>query len=1354
MLLLVFSATTAFSQNTHQVRFSWGIENLPENFNSIKQQRSKVAAEELVQGKFVRYIHFSKTLTASERSEATTLGMEVLGYIYPATYLVMLPENIDFQQFEKFAPQSIVPLKPEWKMAKSLREPPYGAWALHGDWIDVNLQVYPNLSIPAAAAMCLENGMVVLKQGNQNGFIQVRILKDELPVLAALSFIQFMELVPPPGEKEDTRGRSLHRSNLLDVESPLGKKYNGDGVRTLVRDDGQLGPHIDFQGRLYNQAIGAPTAGTHGDGVGGIIGGAGNLDPSKKGMASGADVFTLDYINDFQDQTLGLHLTEDVTITNSSYSDGCNVGYTLATQTVDQQLYEHQTLMHVFSAGNSNGQDCNYGAGAQWGNITGGHKMAKNAIATANLLPNALLDATSSRGPAYDGRLKPDIAANGTNHFSTNPNNEYQEFGGTSGAAPGIAGCLAQLTQAYKTMHGGQEPINALLKAAILNTANDLGNVGPDFQFGWGHINTWRALSLLEQNRHQTAQVDQGAETTHTVQIPNGTRQAKIMIVWADPPTDPGAERALLNDLDLRVVSPNGTSTYLPWKLDPTPDPDLLNTPAGNGRDSLNNVEQVAINDPAAGAYTVYINGTDVPLGPQEYHLVWEFLSDDIKITYPSGGEGFVAGEVERIHWDAYGTATSFTLRYSTDDGMTFNPITTVTGEKRQYDWTVPNTVNGQIRLLLIRGGKRDTTDFPGTISPIPQNIEISKVCPDSMTISWNEINDSLSYEVYLLGAKYMEIVGTSDTNFLEIPITNAGVSQWVSVRSSHASGIHGRRALAVNWPGELKNCPQQNDLGVRTLLEPGGDAIVSCSATSQAVSVRINNEGLGAITGAQISYQVDNLPVVTEAIPAILPGAALDFTFQTPIAISSNGVINLKVWSQFPGDITNFNDTLSIALPVVTEAFSGVFKEGFEASSLQPLGWLINNPDEGTTWALTNAYPTMVGINGDPTKAFFMNHFQYQERGEMDDLYMIPVDLSSVVHPELTFDLAHSGYDDSYSDGLRVELFPNCDLSADPVVLFEKFDPELGTVTPRTQFFVPGFASDWKRQRIDLGDYAGQTAVIRFVGVNDYGNNTFIDNIGIQEFIAPVIPVAEFLSAADTVCRQDTTIFSANQITPNVQYTWSFGQLSNPTTATGPGPHSVFYLTAGSKAVRLIASNADGADTVAYTLIVRPFPTANFTQAANNLTVTFNNTSANASDYSWDFGDGMTSVLPNPVHTYATPGTFVVKLDATNVCKTTSKTLTLALTSKVNDLSEQLGINILPNPTAGDFIVEIDSKLSDDMQLSLLDAQGRLVKTINQTLKHGVTNIPFEGLDLPKGIYQLNLMTKTGQATFSIAVQ
>ncbi|MEZ4917470.1 MAG: hypothetical protein R2792_00060 [Saprospiraceae bacterium] len=122
-----------------------------------------------------------------------------------------------------------------------------------------------------------------------NGFLQVQMYEENLSLYADLPFIKYMELVPMPGEPEDVNGRSIHRSNLLDVAASGGLHLNGEGVKTVVRDDGPLGPHIDYQGRLINVSQDPSGGGTHGDGVGGILVGAGNLDEDNKGMAAGAN---------------------------------------------------------------------------------------------------------------------------------------------------------------------------------------------------------------------------------------------------------------------------------------------------------------------------------------------------------------------------------------------------------------------------------------------------------------------------------------------------------------------------------------------------------------------------------------------------------------------------------------------------------------------------------------------------------------------------------------------------------------------------------------------------------------------------------------------------------------------------------------------------------------------------------------------------------------------------------------------------------------------------------------------------------------------------------------------------------
>ena len=94
------------------------------------------------------------------------------------------------------------------------------------------------------------------------------------------------------------------------------------------------------------------------------------------------------------------------------------------------------------------------------------------------------------------------------------------------------SGVMAQLHHAYQSMNSGTVAPSALLKAAMLNTANDLGNDGPDFIYGWVNC-AYKAAKLLEENRFLSATVAP-ERNTHTINIPTGVQRAKIMIYWAD----------------------------------------------------------------------------------------------------------------------------------------------------------------------------------------------------------------------------------------------------------------------------------------------------------------------------------------------------------------------------------------------------------------------------------------------------------------------------------------------------------------------------------------------------------------------------------------------------------------------------------------------------------------------------------------------------------------------------------------------------------------------------------------------------------------------------------------------------
>ena len=823
--------------------------------------------------------------------------------------------------------------------------------------------------------------------------------------------------------------------------------------------------------------------------------------------------------------------------------------------------------------------------------------------------------------------------------------------------------------------------------------------------------------------------MEQGANT-HTIQIPAGTRLAKIMVYWADPAAATEASRALINDLDLTVTDPGGLVS-LPWILDPTPEADLLDAPAVHGRDSLNNMEQVAWENPVAGTYTVTVHGTEVPLGPQGYVLVWQFESDAVKLTYPTGGEGFVPLESQRIHWDTYGDQDVFTLRYSTNNGQSFNDIALVSGDKRFYNWTVPNTVSGRVRLMISRGAQSDTTDFPLSIAPVPANLQLKKVCLDSISFSWNAINDTLHYEVYLLGQKYMQLLGTSDTTLLTAPFVPTAQPVWYSARAMYPDGPAGRRTVAKRWEGGLLNCPQVVDLHVGKLEQSDAGAFIRCSPTPQTVTVRLYNEGLNPISGATLHYRFNNDPPVAEPGPGLTAGDSTLFTFQTPYIPTANGPATLRVWSTLNGDPVFFNDTTTLTFPVVVVPENDFFKEGFQSPVFPPPNWTVVNPDNSFTWEPTPEPVT--GSNGNPTHATYIHLIAYNEPGQEDFLYMVPVDLTALPSARLVFDVAHAQFDPGYVDGLRVEIYSNCDLTADPVVVYHKTDPELATVPLLADFFTPTAASDWRTESVDLAPFADGPVIIRFVSENGYGNELYLDNIGIVS-AGPAEPVITV--SATPLCVQDTVQFSTQPQGPAVSLTWSFGAGAQPATANGAGPHSVIFLTDGTKNVRVIATNSFGSDTTISVVSVLNFPQVNFTFSQNDLTVTFTNASANADTFLWNFGDGFSSTEQSPVHTYAGPGAYTVTLAGTNVCETNVKSVLVNLTVGTRNPAAPIGIRVLPNPSPGDFKVELDSPAAADVRLSLFDAQGRRIRTILASLPQGHTSLPFTGLDLPKGLY------------------
>lgn len=1092
-LAFVFVFSTTFGQNNFNINFQGENYEMPENISNFQWNQLPESAK-MGEG-YVGWVQFYETPTQSVQDAFKQNNLELIEYIPHNTYLFYFPKGTSVNFLKNKGVRSIVAVDGSAKLSTPLKNPPFDYWAMDGDNILVTLQFHENVSADYVIQQLAQRQIAVKQEFKGSNNIELSIPDNCLEDLSNLSFVKWVELIPAPAVPDDTRGRSLHRSSNLDTQTSAGRNYTGLNIGVLCRDDGIVGPHIDFEGRIDNsQASG--TNQSHGDGVSGIMSGAGNLDPSNRGMAAGSMLYVVNYQSHFLDgPTVSLINSGDVLITNSSYSDGCNGGYTTVTRTVDTQTKDLPNLLHVFSAGNSNGNNCGYGAGSQWGNITGGHKQGKNVIATANVFFDGSLVSSSSRGPAHDGRIKPDISANGQNQISTNENNTYQSFGGTSGAAPGIAGVSAQLYQAYSEANGDVLPQSALIKAALLNTANDAGNVGPDYKFGFGIVNGLRAAKLIEDNRFLSSTISQGDSNDHTINVPSGTKQVRFMVYWSDVPASPGANPALVNDLDLVVKDPSNSS-YLPYILDPTPNATTLNLPATNGVDRLNNVEQVLIDNPASGNYNINISGFNVPVGPQEYFVVYEIISENITVTYPNAGESFVPGETESIHWDAVpvNTTSDFVLEYSTDNGSSWNAMATVSNTTTNYGWNVPNSVTGEALVRVSNGSSQDISDETFDIAPLVYAVQVSQVCPTEATFTWNAVTDAESYDFYILGEKYMDIVGTSTTNSITVPITDPADTMWFAALAKNATdGWEGRRSIAVKYNGGLLNCSLGDDVAVQVNNLPS-DFNQVCNPGPVVVSALVMNTGVNSQSNFDVSYQLDSGTVVTETFTGtITSGQQTVFDFATPLNIPTSGTYTLTVTVDLPGDENPNNDEDSLTFYAATDAEQLDYEEPFDVNGMPPPGWTIINGDNQRTWIPR----TVTGSSGSSTLTAYIDNNAYNANGEEDILQTLYIDLTSATSAYFNFDLAKAQYSSSFSDQFRVDISIDCGATFTQIYFKEGLD--LSTVSGyQSSSWTPTSAAHWRTETMDLSAYLGENVQFHLVNINGYGNSTFVDNISV----------------------------------------------------------------------------------------------------------------------------------------------------------------------------------------------------------------------------------------------------------------
>lgn len=778
----------AWSQENHFTLRTGPVE--PQHTYSPVDLPTDAFQESIYSGSYYLILKWDQNPDQAVRDHLSRLGVRLYTYLGNHAFISAVPKEVSPAQLPV---QAIIPIRSEYKLSPSLDN------GEDKDVLELAIVPYPGINSRQLAWELTYPGIQFT--GFDGQAILVKIPKSQLPTLATHPAVMFIDPAPIAPVPEGLPASTLHRVNML-TPAP-GTGIDGNGVGIAIGDDGGV-KHIDFTGRVTDFTPGLGSV--HGDMTSGIAVGAGNLNPLGVGVATGAHLFLYD-INTYEhlNNAIGNFLNLGIVITNTSYGEACGGAYNYSAQSIDQQINTRPEILHCFSAGNSAIEVCNNpysgfidAEGLHYGNITGGRKASKHGLVMGNVYPNDSIRMSSSRGPTYDGRLKPDLVGQGQDNYTTDSGDTYQLGGGTSGASPSIAGVAALLYQGYRALNNGVTPPSALIKAALLNTAEDLGRPGPDFVYGYGRAHAGNAYKLLQQRWYQTAAVSHNGQQTHTISVPAGTVRMRVMLYWNDPAGSPMAAKALVNDLDLTVLTPAGQTLY-PLVLSRAIHIDSITKVAYPGIDRLNVQEQVVINQPVTGSYSVRVKGFDVPQGPQSYFLVYFFERDEITVTYPRGGEGFVPGEQELIRWDAVGANGAFTLEYSTDSMATWLPMASgIPGNRRYHIWTVPNTVTGRAFVRIKRSNLTGVSPAKFNIIKLP-NFDFNSISSQQGRIHWSPVPGADRYEVYALGEKYMEIVGVTNDTFFVFNI-NPWEKRWMSVSAGTNAGIRGRRAVAKKY--------------------------------------------------------------------------------------------------------------------------------------------------------------------------------------------------------------------------------------------------------------------------------------------------------------------------------------------------------------------------------------------------------------------------------------------------------------------------------------------------------------------------------------------------------------------------
>ncbi|MBT8485184.1 MAG: S8 family serine peptidase [Phycisphaerales bacterium] len=501
------------------------------------------------------------------------------------------------------------------------------------DNLDAAAEVYPELKYNIMlTASALETKQDVAERITTLGGIVDRAHAGKYLLEATLTHEQLLEVarfdevifIDRWGEFEEDMDVVREATGANFLEAVAG--YTGEGVRGEVIDTGFNTGHTDFAGTLEaHTSIGSDS---HGASTSGIVFGKGIADGSARGLlpdgtgilAAWSAVSTgmprYDHTGELtQSPWFAVFQTASVGSPQTS-------AYTTVSADTDAALFDFD-ITHLQSQSNTGTTASRPQA---W---------AKNIISVGGVRHNGTADTgddswsgTASIGPASDGRIKPDITHfnDGIRTTSCCGSTAYtSSFGGTSGATPIVAGHIGLIYQMWAdgAFNNPVDPDASVFdNRCHMTTAKALLiNSGRQYEFEGGGVDLTRVhqgwglpdLERLYNNRFKTFIVDESTilqpftSVGFIVVVKAGEPEFRATMTYADPPGVPGAAMHRVNDLTLRVTTPDGT-VY--WGNNGLLEGNF--SVPGGVANVVDTVENVFIEDPTPGEWLVEVFADEI----------------------------------------------------------------------------------------------------------------------------------------------------------------------------------------------------------------------------------------------------------------------------------------------------------------------------------------------------------------------------------------------------------------------------------------------------------------------------------------------------------------------------------------------------------------------------------------------------------------------------------------------------------------------------------------------------------------------------------------------------------------------